>query len=177
MERPAKGPGRTVEPFVRSVHRYAEPRATLVDQDGRRAPLAEVLAPGAPLAVNFVFTRCTTVCLVMTAAFAGARRRRAALGNPLRLVSITVDPEHDGPEVLRAHAIRLHAGSDWRFLTGRASDLRLVLAALDGPDGGTAGHRPVALLRGPRGGEWIRLEGLPGATDLVRELRKLEGYP
>mgnify|MGYP002083800012 CR=1 FL=1 len=40
-----------------------------------------------------------------------------------RLVSITVDPDHDTPEVLRAYAEKFEAGEDWHFLTGPRDEI------------------------------------------------------
>ncbi|NUN48519.1 MAG: DUF420 domain-containing protein [Candidatus Brocadiae bacterium] len=54
---------------------------------------------GRPWIANFVFTRCTTVCPVMTARMAELDR---TLPPGVRLVSFSVDPGHDTPEVLRA---------------------------------------------------------------------------
>jgi protein SCO1/2 len=64
---------------------------------------------------DFIFTRCVGSCPVMTAKMAEIQR----LGPPgLRLVSFTVDPEHDTPEVLDTYARRAGAGKDWAFVTG-----------------------------------------------------------
>src|SRR6476646_3690752 len=55
--------------YARSVEQYRLPDVTLVDQDGNRVRLAEALKPTEDVAVNFVFTTCTTVCPVMSATF------------------------------------------------------------------------------------------------------------
>lgn len=70
------------------------------------------------VAVNFIYTRCPLpeVCPRLTATFASLQRRfRDA---PLTLLSITLDPRYDTPEILAAYARRTAAGPNWHFLTG-----------------------------------------------------------
>jgi protein SCO1/2 len=160
-------PGRV----TRSTHRYSPPAVTLLDQDGRSVPLAEVLKPGGPLAVNFIFTTCTTVCPVMSATFANVRRRLGADGDDLRMVSISIDPEHDRPAQLAAYARRFGADPRWTFYTGSEEDVGRVLGAFDALVGDKTNHRPITLLRRAGTADWIRVEGLAGADALARELR------
>lgn len=67
---------------------------------------------------NFFFTTCRSICPVMQENMAEVQK--AFAGNPhVRLVSFTVDPEHDTPEVLRAYAQRRGAvPGQWMFVTG-----------------------------------------------------------
>jgi protein SCO1/2 len=72
---------------------------------------------GEPWIADFIFTRCPAICPRMTSQMA---RVADALddGSPVRIVSISVDPEHDTPEVLAAYAAEHGAGDGWYFLTG-----------------------------------------------------------
>lgn len=88
----------------------------LVDHAGRRVTPSDLA--GAPWVVDFVFTRCRSTCPLMTEAM---RRLRADWPRdvPVRFVSISVDPEHDRPEVLADYRRqRGIEGDDWLFLTG-----------------------------------------------------------
>lgn len=70
--------------------------------------------------INFVFTNCTTVCLPMTRnmAYLQGELDEADL-NDVNLVSFTVDPERDTPEVLQEYGDSYGANYDnWDFLTG-----------------------------------------------------------
>ena len=73
------------------------------------------IEPGSPLALNFIFTTCTTICPVMTATFSGLRRRLGSEAEELRMVSISIDPERDRPATLKAYAERFKAPAAWRF--------------------------------------------------------------
>lgn len=72
---------------------------------------------GAPYVVDFVFTRCTTSCPILT-----YRLREVGEGlvegEAFRRVSISVDPAHDTPEVLRAFREERGLPETWWFLTG-----------------------------------------------------------
>jgi protein SCO1 len=94
------------------------PDFRLVDQAGQPYGRAELL--GSPWVAAFIFTRCGGTCPMMTARMA---RMQTHLPAGAKLVSITVDPSDDTPEVLQAYASQVGAGASWRFLTGRQSDL------------------------------------------------------
>lgn len=67
---------------------------------------------------DFVFTSCAGPCPIMARRMADLQEALSG-ANDLRLVSFTVDPERDTPEVLRAYGQRFGAQADrWTFLTG-----------------------------------------------------------
>lgn len=101
----------------------AAPEFALVDQHGRPVALADLA--GVPWIADFVFTRCPTSCPMMTARLA---RLEKEIPTELehRLVSITVDPEHDTPRVLEAYARGFSAPDHWLFLTGAPEEIRRV---------------------------------------------------
>lgn len=98
------------------------PDAALVDQSDQRRSLAEWR--GTLALVTFIYTSCPlpTFCPLMDQNFATLQRaigEDATLAGQVRLVSITIDPEIDTPNVLAAHAARLKADpAVWTFLTG-----------------------------------------------------------
>ena len=158
-------------PFVRSLREYALPDVTLRDQKGRPVSIHELQGASGPLAVNFVFTTCTTICPVMTATFAQMRRELGAEADRIRLVSITIDPEHDTPAVLAGYAERFGAPSNWSFLTGSSEDVERVLRAFDVWSGSKTSHRPITLLHRRGDKEWVRLDGLGSGAALADQAR------
>jgi protein SCO1/2/putative membrane protein len=101
---------------------------TLIERSGREVSKSEL--DGKVWVACFVFTRCGSACPQVTETMHRIQERVRAVGYPdVNLVSITVDPEHDTPEVLQAYA----AGHDadptrWLFLTGKQDDVyRLIL--------------------------------------------------
>ncbi len=92
------------------------PDFSLIERSGRRITLADLL--GKVWVVNFFYTECTETCPLQSANM--ARLQAELSGEPdVRLVSVTVDPEHDTPEVLAEYAARYRADPErWLFLTG-----------------------------------------------------------
>ena len=92
------------------------PAFSLRDQDGREVTKADWL--DAVVLVNFIYTRCEEACPLSTAWMLKLqsvyeRERR------VRLVSISVDPAFDTPDVLASYAERIGARSPrWSWLTG-----------------------------------------------------------
>ncbi len=91
------------------------PDFTLVNRDGRTVRRADLA--GSPWIANFIFTRCPASCPMMTTRMARLNRELAR-GPGVRLVSISVDPEHDTPAVLQRYAASFAAPEHWLFLTG-----------------------------------------------------------
>src|SRR5215204_1478165 len=98
------------------------PDAALVDQDGRSRTFSEWR--GKTVAVTFVYTRCPVpdFCPLMDGHFAAVQRDLDAdrsLAERVRLLSVSFDPAHDTPTVLREHAHRVGANPKiWTWLTG-----------------------------------------------------------
>jgi protein SCO1 len=104
------------------------PDITLVDQHGRNVSLASL--KGKPVLFNFIYTKCPGPCLLLTSQMKQiANRLGPKLGTEVRIVSITVDPEHDHPEQLRAYASAQGADvNGWLFLTGTPRQIDDVMA-------------------------------------------------
>jgi protein SCO1/2 len=98
------------------------PDASLVDQDGRTRMFSEWR--GTTVAVTFVYTRCPLpeFCPLMDRNFAAVQTAVQAdrkLAERVRLLSVSFDPDHDTPKVLREHAQRVGADPKiWTWLTG-----------------------------------------------------------
>lgn len=105
----------------------AVPAFTLTDERGRT--FTEEALRGHPTIVDFVFTRCDTICPVVSARM---RHMQDVLGDhkaeAIKLLSITVDPAYDTPEKLAAYAQRFTAEpTKWRFVTGPVDKVRKLV--------------------------------------------------
>jgi cytochrome oxidase Cu insertion factor (SCO1/SenC/PrrC family) len=94
---------------------FPVPNASLLDEKGKAVQLDAM--KGHVTVYNFVYTRCTTTCPMMTA---NMRRltQKIAKDAPVRFVSISVDPQYDTPPVLARYAQRFRNDDRWVFLTG-----------------------------------------------------------
>ncbi|XXT22646.1 SCO family protein [Sorangium sp. So ce429] len=147
------------------------PDEELVDQDGAPVRLRE-LAKDRVLAVNFIFTTCTTICSPMTAIFG---RLQAELGDALerdvRLVSISLDPAMDTPERLKGYADKFGRRPGWVFLTGDRERVNRVLDALGGRAPIKERHAPITLIGRAAEGRWTRVDGIAPPARLADEVR------
>lgn len=92
------------------------PTFRFTTQEGK--PLTKEDLLGKVWVADFVFTRCNGPCPLMTSRMAELAKG-IAKAKDVRLVSISVDPEHDTPAVLGEYAGRMMADpSKWIFLTG-----------------------------------------------------------
>ena len=100
------------------------PEFKLIDQDGNQLALKELR--GKVVVVTFIYTSCTDTCPLLTAKMAGLQSRLgAAFGPQVFFISISVDPEHDTPRVLKAYARARHVNTTgWAFLTGSTAEIR-----------------------------------------------------
>jgi len=107
------------------------PPIVLEDQDGRAFTLRDY--HGRLLAVDFIYTRCATLCRSLGTAFQQIRDRvpREALGRDFALISISFDPDRDHPRLLTKYGETYGAdGTQWRIARVRnKAELKLLLDA------------------------------------------------
>lgn len=104
------------------------PNITLVDQHGKKISLSSL--KGKRVLFDFIYTTCPGPCLLLTSRMKKiADQLGPALGTKARIVSITVDPEHDHPKQLLAYAKQFQADiNGWLFLTGTPEQIDDVMA-------------------------------------------------
>jgi protein SCO1 len=111
------------------THRNGLPDVVLIDQYGK--PVSLRTLRGEPVLVDFIYTRCTESCPMLTLKMSEvAHHLGASLGKKIRIVSFSVDPEHDTPAALLAYAKSHDADlPGWLFLTGTPAQIATVMAA------------------------------------------------
>jgi protein SCO1 len=148
------------------------PNVPLTTQDGKVVRFYDDLLKGKAVAVNLVYTRCTASCPLETAKLAQVQRLLGErVGKDVFFYSISIDPSHDTPRVLKAYAEKFHVGPGWLFLTGKEEDIRLVgkklglssLTDAANPDG----HQPSLMIGNEPTGEWMRNSAVDNPRFLV----------
>src|SRR6266576_6159106 len=82
------------------------PGFALTDETGR--PFDKKSLDGKVWVADFIFTTCTGPCPRMSSMMRQVQQATSTIPE-VRLVSFTVDPEHDTPEALKTYAARYHA--------------------------------------------------------------------
>lgn len=90
---------------------------SLVDETG--APFTDEAMKGHVTIVNFIFTRCDTICPVSTMKMERIQQKMFDVKAKVKLVSFSVDPEYDTPPRLLEYATKYRYRPDqWKFVTG-----------------------------------------------------------
>lgn len=156
-----------------STVQYTVPDIKLVRDDGKAVSLPDEINDGRPVLLNFIFTSCGSVCPLMSAIFAQFQQRLGDDSGKVHLMSISIDPEQDTPERLRAYAAQFEAGPGWQHYTGTLATSLAAQRAFDVYRGDKMSHAPVTLLRVAPGQPWRRIDGLVTPDQLMREYRTL----
>ncbi|MBI4194408.1 MAG: SCO family protein [Betaproteobacteria bacterium] len=146
--------------------------------DGGGASLAAV--PRRVLLVDFVYTSCPTLCAALGSVYARLQQRLAAeiAAGEVGLLSVSFDPERDGPGELRAYRAR-HSSrpAGWQLgRPARATDLKSWLDAFgvvvipDGAGGFT--HNAAVHVVGPER-KLVAIHDLDDLDGIVNTAREL----
>lgn len=153
---------------VRSA-KVTVPDVEVTDQNNRKLHFYRDLVQGKTVAINFIFTTCTTICPPLTANFASVQKKMLEHGDKsLHLISVTIDPENDTPAKLKSYAEMFNAQPGWTFVTGTRSQLELLWNAFSISAGNKLDHSPtVAIGNDPRH-QWVFASGLNSPEKLSK---------
>ena len=156
-----------------SIKDFARPGAIpdipISDQEGRKLHFYSDLVKGKTVAINFIFTTCTTICPPLAATFRRIQQEMGdRVGRDIALISISVDPTTDVPPRLKAFAAKFKAGPGWTFVTGNKPDIDRLLNALGAAVSDKNDHTPMVLVGNESSGYWTRTYGLAPTAILVK---------
>ncbi|HSE16158.1 MAG TPA: SCO family protein [Pyrinomonadaceae bacterium] len=143
------------------------PNTRILDQNGKQLNFYDDLIKGKTVAINFIFTTCTTVCPPLTATFRKVQQTAAERGLDLKLVSVSVDPAVDTPERLRAFAEKFKVDQGWTFVTGDKGEIDLLLQSLGASVANKNDHTPMILIGNDTVDYWTRAYGLSPPSRLI----------
>ena len=134
------------------------PAFQLTDQTGKPITLEDL--KGKIWAANFIFTRCKGPCPITVLRMQDLNTKLKKVRGNVELVTFTVDPEYDTPEILKAFSEPLGANpASWKFLTGTPDAIQKIVATgllqpiAKEPDGTPAHSTRVVLVDGEG---WLR---------------------
>ncbi|HEX9085747.1 MAG TPA: SCO family protein, partial [Gemmatimonadaceae bacterium] len=137
------------------------PNVTLTTQDRTKVRFWDDLLKDRKVVIDFIYTDCDASCPLETAKLAQVQKLLGErMGKDVFFYSITIDPKHDTPSVLRAYAKRYHAGPGWLFLTGATSDIELIRRKLGEWSSTTtqdlSAHKTGLTIGNAATGQWMR---------------------
>ena len=151
------------------------PDVTLIDQDAQLVTLEELVDGNEVVMVDFIFGTCTTICPILSAGFSNLQRRMGSGPGGPTLISLSIDPEHDSPEIMAKYLKRYRAQPGWSFLTGDREDIDKIMHAFDAYVPDKMSHQPVTFIKAGASNRWVKIDGLVSTADLIAELEKIQG--
>ncbi|HYJ89650.1 MAG TPA: SCO family protein [Pyrinomonadaceae bacterium] len=157
-----------------SIRKMVIPDVDVLDQDGNRLQFYTDLVKGKTIAINFIFTNCTTICPPLAATFQRVQRQMGdKVGKDVHFISISVDPVTDTPERLKAWGAKFKAGPGWTFVTANKEEMNKLLEALGAAVSSREEHSPALIVGNDLKGVWIRTYGLAAPSQIVGLIQKV----
>jgi protein SCO1/2 len=164
--------GRAGRPGPQAAH---FPNVPLRTQDNRAVRFYDDLVKGKLVIISFMFTSCTDLCPRTTANLVKVKDALGAhAGRDVFLISVSVDPAHDTPAVLKKYTERFHTGPGWTFVTGRGEDVALIQRKLgvaatdDEPD-----HTGMIVYGNEATGSWSAMPAMLSPGTVARTVLRL----
>jgi protein SCO1 len=164
----------TEEKYFSLGNMKSVPNAQLINQDGKKVNFHDLIK-GKVVALNFIFTTCKTICPPMGVNFTGLKKLMDNKIKSAELVMLTlsIDPDTDTPERLKAWSKRFNAGPGWTLLTGKRDNVYELLKSLGVYSAVKEEHAPLVLLGKEGSDNWIRTNGLSDPKQLANTLNGL----
>lgn len=152
-----------------TTSRVTIPDTEVLDQDGNKVRFYSDLIKGKVVAINFIFTTCTTICPPLGATFARLQKELGErAGRDVHFISVSVDPATDTPERLKEWGAKFKAGPGWTFVTGPKPQVDELLRALAASAARREDHSPTVLIGNDATNQWTRTYGLAKPSQLVK---------
>jgi protein SCO1 len=133
------------------------PNLPVVTQDGKTLRFYDDVIKGKQVVISFIYTNCPDICPLTTARLALVKDQLGdAMGRDVFFVSMTVDPENDTPERLKAMADAFDTGPGWLFLTGKPEDIRAINSKFGNRSPLLSEHKMEIVLGNDVTGDWQR---------------------
>ena len=158
------------------------PNVELTTQDGAKVRFYDDLLKGKSVAIDLIYTDCKDECPLETARLVQVQKLLGdRVGKDLFMYSISIDPKHDTPEVLKDYADKFHARPGWQFLTGNEDDIHAIARKLGMPydiDATAAdGHGPTVMLGDEPTGQWMLRSAEDNPRFMAANIRTFFGWP
>jgi protein SCO1 len=146
----------------------------LTNQDGRQLRLYADILKGNVVIINSFYSTCTGVCRVTIPVFKQLQDSLGErVGTNIRLISLTVDPQNDTPEVLRKYAAGVGAKPGWEFLTGDKQTVDQALYKFGLRTDAKEDHSNVFIIGNEATGLWKKVLGIAPPYEILRSVESV----
>lgn len=107
------------------------PNVTVVTHEGKKVRFYDDLIKGKIVTINMMYAHCADVCPMITANLVRVQRLLGdIIGRDIFMISLTLKPEMDTPELFRQYMKGYGIGPGWTFVTGEPDTLELLRVKL-----------------------------------------------
>jgi len=115
--------------------------------------------------ISFFYTHCPTAQPPLVTFFGLQKKLGERLGRDTMLLTISVDPENDTPEVIKEYSRKFNPQKGWLFLTGEEKNMDVINRRLGNTLRLPEGHLRQFLLGNLKTGHWMKL--VESASDMA----------
>src|SRR5579864_3739496 len=152
------------------------PNVRLINQDKKRVRFYDDLIKGKIVVIQFMFSNCERLCPMVTPNLVKVQKELEKQSpRKVNIVSISVDPDHDTPAVLKAYAKKFHVQPGWQFLTGRRQDIDWLRRELGlyYPEDQQFEHMNMLTVGREATGQWFTIRALNNPEVIAYTVRKI----
>jgi protein SCO1/2 len=142
------------------------PDVEVVTHEGKTVHFYSDLVKGKVVALNFIFTNCSTICPASGAMFANLQKQSR---RGVHFISVSIDPTTDTPRKLTAWSRQFRTQPGWTLVTGKQSAIDQIVKAFGATTARPQDHQPLTIIGSDATHLWTRFYGLPG-SDKVNAL-------
>jgi protein SCO1/2 len=147
----------------------------LINQDGETVRFFDDVLKDQVVIVNFIFTNCGGACPLMTHKLSLVRdRMEGQIGDTVRFISLSIDPERDTPAAMKEFAKTHHADHEgWVFLTGKPENLERIIKQLGQYTDDVEAHSTMMLAGNVSSAHWIKIQPHEQPPAITEKLQML----
>jgi cytochrome oxidase Cu insertion factor (SCO1/SenC/PrrC family) len=146
----------------------------LTTQDNKQIRFYDDMLKGKTVVINFMFTTCTGVCPPMTANLQKVQQQLGdRVGRDINMISLTVDPTIDTPEVMKKYATNFKAGPGWYFLSGDKQNVDVVLRKLGGYVEDKNQHNSLLIIGNVKTGQWAKVFAMAKPVEIATAILQI----
>jgi protein SCO1 len=154
------------------------PNPELTTHENKRVRFYHDLVRGRTVLVNLMYTNCKQSCPATTANLRNVQKQLAERGTKsVLMLSLSVDPGHDTPQVLADYAESVGAGPGWIFATGHKADIDAIRKAMglydrfDESDG--TSHLNIVAIGNEPLGQWCAIPALSTPEAIAQTVKRV----
>lgn len=139
------------------------PDVEVITHEGKKVRFYSDLVKGRTVAVNFIYTNCSTICPSSGALFSALQKEHERV----QFISVSIEPKVDTPARLAAWSKRFRSTPRWTLVTGTQEDIEKIVKAFGQTTARPQDHTPLTIVGSDRTHEWSKLYGFPGSEKIA----------